>query len=262
VKFVLIIVICLLSKLSLAQGRRLSHEDSLEIDRILNEPKLGYVFADKSGYFFSELDYKRALEYIKYRTDSGRFSWPYRMHSNPSTPTYIYLIEHKYKITSEDIRPDCMEELWFTLYDSLMDVEIVKKYGDDFYRNSYAEAVTLDKEGKGLTLPFVRGHQNPGTEIVRVLSFLDTVRFVIDDGPSHVGRELRITFKRNKISAADFGVHAMFFIEAEESRYLKKKIIKKLNSLKWNGATFNDRLVDAIVIYNFNESKMSFWFNQ
>lgn len=131
-RIIFIIACCFLCNQLKAQQAKLSHEDSMEIQRISNEPKIGYVFADETGYSFSEYDFERANKRVSYLTDSNRFSWPHRMRSRPQTPTYDYLLEHKYHITFEDIRPDCIEELWFTLHDSLMDVEIKKNMGTIF----------------------------------------------------------------------------------------------------------------------------------
>lgn len=112
-----------------------------------------------------------------------------------------------------------------------------------------------------MNLPFIKNSQNTGTAIKRALSSLDTVNFAADGGSTSIGKCIRIKFKGSKVDDIDLGFYTMLFIEAEESVYLKKDIIKKLNGLKWEGASFNNKLIDAIVIYSFDENKMRFWFN-
>jgi len=96
--------------------------------------------------------------WLKEDIQTAGFRWPCRVEARKEewTPTYRYLLEHKYHISPYCISSGCIDQHYFRLYDSLMNDAIMAKMGKDFFSRSVAEATAMDKNNAGLTMPYLR----------------------------------------------------------------------------------------------------------
>lgn len=214
-------------------------------------------YEPEGDYFFNAETYAHVATLLDTHRKQGTYTWPYRMRSSPpGNRTYEYLLAHKYKVSSRDIRPDCMEERWFTLYDSLMDGAIVQRYGADFYARTYLEAVCLERGGQGLTLPYVVYPDSTISAIRKALPFWDTLTSKRDG--AEFGKSLYIAFNGDNIKDVFIGTQTVLLFELEEFAWLKKEIITRLNCLHWIGPKFRGRKIKAAVIFNDREGTFQF----
>lgn len=246
---------CCLTTFSWGQQVVLSAADSLEIEKLsANEDKDLYRFDSPGG--FDDQTYAGVDMMVHNKIKESGYTWPSRMRLSPHTPTYGYLLAHKYNISSQDIRTDCTEQQWYTLYDSLMDRAIVEHFGKDFYRNTYTETLLLDKAGKGLVLPFIKSPEATAAAIKEALPFVDTLKY--NTWRAGLSKYLYIVFKGGKVHHAFIAAQTINLFELEEFSYLKEEIISRLNRLTWEAPTFNGNPVEAVVLFSFDENKLTF----
>ena len=255
-KSMLCLLCCCLTTSVWAQRVVLSGADSLEIERLLtNEGKDLYRFSSPGG--FDDQTYADVKRMVDRKIKESGYTWPYRVRLPLNTPTYWHLLAHKYGISAQDIATDCMEQQWYTLYDSLMDRAIVEYFGKDFYRATYTESLLLDKAGKGLVLPFIKSPEATAAAIKEALPFVDTLKY--DSWRAGPSKYLYFVFKRGRVEHAFIAAETVILFEIEEFSYLQKEIIRRLNRLAWEGPKFKGRQADAAVLFSFDENKLTFW---
>lgn len=255
-KSMLCLLCCCLTTSVWAQRVVLSGADSLEIERLLaNKEKDQYSSSPLGG--FDDQTYADVKRMVDRKIKETGYTWPSRMRLTPHTSTYGYLLAHKYNISFQDIRTDCTEQQWYTLYDSLMDRAIVEHFGKDFYRTTYTETLLLDKAGKGLVLPFIKSPEATAVAIKQALSFVDTLK--CEPWRANLRKYLYIVFKGGRVDYAFIAAQTITLFEIEEFAYLKEEIISRLNRLAWEGPKFKGRQADAAVLFSFDENKLTFW---
>ncbi|KAA5536797.1 hypothetical protein F0919_03755 [Taibaiella lutea] len=173
------------------------------------------------------------------------------------SPTYAYILQHKYKIR-RPARHGCIIPYYQRKYDSLVADKLKSKFGVDVFERTFKEAEKLDKENKGLLLPYLKDSINILTQLKREIPNWDTMcSRMFSERPLEY---LIITFEGNTVAHVDlaenfWGIQPLFGVEMP--RGLLESV---LNKLTWEAPLYNRKPIDKAVTLNLYTNEIS-WFN-
>lgn len=189
------------------------------------------------------------------------FKWPARVRKETCSPTYKYLLSEKYFIGNEVPFAGWMDG-FFRRHDSIMNRQILRKYGRDFFERSWQEAQLLDEKGLGLCLPYIKNDKDHTIAYIkRELSMVDTLKITSVSMIKSKVTAIEIFFKGNQVEHVI--VRNRFFRRFDTMNGLDglcTYITTRLNAMSWQGAVYQDRLVNCAVMADLINNTLYFMY--
>ena len=179
------------------------------------------------------------------------------VYSYPSK-TEQYLLQHKYRVLMSGVSNGCLAQKSYVLHDSLMNYEICKLYGEDFFTRTCEEAKKLDKKGRGLILPYIIGKKTAASlkSLYTIADTLDRASGFFESGQRPY---LVIEFVAGQVARAYWGERNWGGVQFSPTLFKpKEKLEERVRVLHWHPPTFNGKPADETVYFNYKEGMLEF----
>ncbi len=195
--------------------------------------------------------------HLKENVDKEKYSWPnwyfhqdfkeaLRKHPNED---YQFLLRSKYHVNMEGVSAGCIWHHAFIIYDSLMMVAIMNKYGYDFFDRSEREADSITKFGLGLELPYIINKKK--TKQILADSFRGDIKQAQELLTDKYPLFLVLKFHGDTITYAS--VNQRGDIQGWLSEYVPNNLLERIRKYKWAGPRFMNKPIDYEVYFDFND---------
>lgn len=268
----LFMVLLLLSLQPRLQAQVMDTEVAHIADSLMNDSVYaGYKFqqVDTLDYFqvYDSVALALVQQYIaKDKVAKGKYNWPFRT-TDPyeaayTDPSYRYLLREKYRIDMPEYT-GCVYQATFTIYDSLIRIEIEKAYGKDFFQRSIAELAKLHQQRRALQLPRIgRKTEQESADIVmdafRKDSFL---RMNLEANKKDSLNYLLAYYKDGKLLEVSPGMNFLGGIQADwelAASPIADMCLEKMNTFKMKAPTFDKKGYSGVIVYDFLDNKAYF----
>ena len=147
----------------------------------------------------------------------------------------------------------------YAIYYNMMLNYFDTMYGKGFFDRIKLKADSLDKINFGLKLPKIKNVANTDLTITELISntFL---KIKNEDKIDNLYLSFRVN-KNNKIAEIKINSmawHGLYEIEELTNKY-SSEILLKLDSVKWEYATFKNAFIDKNILFEVNKSEMTFY---
>jgi hypothetical protein len=272
------LIIFILALLCSVQGRAQNFEGEAReiVDSICKNSERCYGDTEEEAIasyqkLYDSVVYAIVSQAVKESVANGRFSWPgwYFQRLNHTdrrldtaaiktpTETARYLLQSRYHISMWGVSNGCIVPSAFRLHDSLMMEAILTKYGKDFFRRIHRKAAQLDRQGAGLTLPFI-GNPAASLEVIsKTFAFVKSLSS--ESSRSDQGCYLMFEFEKGKVKNV-FICRRVFYIQQDLSLMSESFRLSSIaQQLNWTPPRFMGAHADATVIFDLDNNTMDFY---